>query len=218
MSRRVPVKDGITLFHNRVVVRWMNNLVSVMCVALITVTSALARPDVPRTKISVYSPFTITGALSSGIKVVRSFSGTCGLGSLASARSDAWRCDSNTGNAILDPCYSGALNWVACPVSLFGNRVVRLNLTKPLPRNRANKPLNTRTADPTQITLVSGVVCGFSTGATGAVAGLRLNYGCTNGAWLAGSPNRTVPVWTILYLRSLKSNALRPVSIVIAWY
>lgn len=90
-------------------------------------------------------------------------------------------------------------------------------LTKPLPHN-GNAPLNTNKADPVEIILANGVRCGFSTGTSGVVAGLRLNYGCTNGAWLAGHPNRKSPLWTILYVPSIKASTLRSIAIATAWY
>lgn len=185
------------------------------CGCLVAAAPALPASVAGKTRIVVYSPFTMNGTLSKGVKVIRSVSGSCWEGSLASARSDAWRCMS--GNEILDPCYSGAAKWVACPRTAFGNRVVRLVLTKSLPRH-GNKPLDTNRSDPAEIVLASGVTCGFSTGATGSVGGLRLNYGCTNGAWLAGDPDRTSTLWTILYLASINSSTLKPVSIATAWY
>jgi hypothetical protein len=70
--------------------------------------------------------------------------------------------------------------------------------------------------DPYEIRLRHGVRCGLSTGATGVIAGLRLNYGCTNGAWLLGSPNRNSPLWRILYLPSLKASHATSVPILVA--
>ena len=171
---------------------------------------ALASAPV-RTQLVVYTPFTINETLASGVKVIHTASGYCWTGSGTSERSDAWRCF--IGNEIIDPCYSGPRTWVACP---SGAGVIRIKLTKPLPLNMADAPLNTNRADPASITLAHGVTCGFITGATGVVGGLRLNYGCSNRAWLLGSPNRGSPLWSILYLRSLKASHATSVAILVA--
>jgi hypothetical protein len=177
--------------------------------------SALARPGAAPTRIVVYSPFTPDGALAQGIHVARSASGSCWEGSVVNARPDAWRC--TVGNGIHDPCYSGARGWVACPVTAFGSRVLRITLTKPLPRN-TNPPLDTNRADPLLIVLRGGVRCGFASGATSTVAGMRLNYACSNSAWLVGDPIRRQAVWRILSLPSFKASHASPVPIVSAWF
>jgi hypothetical protein len=187
-------------------------------VALVTValavTAVQAQP--PATKIVVYSPFTPDGALTRGVKVDRTARGSCWEGSVESRRSDAWRCV--VGNNIYDPCYSGAKRWVACPVTAFGSRVLKLTLTKPLPYKLADPPLDTSRADPLLIVLQNGVQCGFASGATSTLAGQRLNYVCQNGAWLVGDPDRTLPAWSILALSSLKASSASPVMIATAWW
>lgn len=177
--------------------------------------SALARRGAAPTRVVVYSPFTPDGMLAQGIHTARSASGSCWEGSVVNARPDAWRC--TVGNYIYDPCYSGARGWVACPVTAFGSRVLRITLTKPLPRNR-NPPLNTDKADPLLIVLRGNVRCGFAGGATSTVAGMRLNYACSNGAWLVGDPDRRQATWRILSLPSLKASHATSVAIVSAWF
>jgi len=192
------------------------------CTALMIVGAFLAASDVltakaalstapARTSIVVYTPFTIDGQLTSGIKITRTISGSCWTGSEGSRRSDAWRCMS--GNFIYDPCFSGPRTWVAC---LSGRGVIRMNLTKTLPRDYADPPLNTNTSDPSEVVLPHGITCSFAQGATGTVAGLRLNYYCSNKAWLLGSPNRRSALWAILYLPTLKATHARTVSILVA--
>lgn len=66
--------------------------------------------------------------------------------------------------------------------------------------------------------LARGVTCGLSTGATGTVAGLRLNYGCSNGAWLLGDPDRRAALWRILYLPSFNARQATSVPILTAWW
>lgn len=112
-------------------------------------TAVVADASAPtRTRIVVYTPFTIDGQLAHGIKVTRTISGSCWTGSETSQRSDAWRCMS--GNATYDPCFSGPTTWVACP---SGTGVIRMNLSKQLPRSNGDPPLNTTRADPASVVL-----------------------------------------------------------------
>lgn len=189
---------------------------TLLAVLAATVVASPANADagVPtHTKIVVSTYFTINGELATGLKVTKTVSGYCWLGSEGSQRSDAWRCGS--GNYIYDPCFSGGPpTWVACPTGPHG--IIRLNLTRPL--RDGNPPLNTNHADPASVALPHGVTCSFSGGATGTVAGLRLNYACSNGGWLIGSPNRASTLWTILELPSLHSTQAHAVAILVARY
>jgi hypothetical protein len=47
---------------------------------------------------------------------------------------------------------------------------------------------------------------------------MRLNYTCSNHAWLVGDPIRGQPVWRILALASLKASHATAVPIVSAWF
>jgi hypothetical protein len=175
----------------------------------------VARLGIAPTRIVVYSPFAPDGSLAQGVRIAGSAAGSCWEGSIESERPDAWRC--TVGNFIHDPCYSGAVGWVACPSAIFGKRVLRINLSKPLPDNM-NRTLNTNKVDPLSIVLSGGVHCSFTGGATGTVAGMRLNYTCSNGAWLVGDPDRQGAAWRILSLASLKASHASPVPIVTAWF
>ncbi len=186
-------------------------LIASLAVAVGTTAAASPARTPTRTKIVVYTPFTIDGQLTHGIKVVKTISGSCWTGSEGARRSDAWRCMS--GNYIHDPCFSGPATWVACP---SGRGVIRMNLAKPLPRAYADPPLNTSKSDPSEVVLPHRVTCSFAQGATGTVAGLRLNYACSNQAWLLGSPNQHASLWTILYLPSLKATHATTVPIYVA--
>lgn len=82
-------------------------------------------------------------------------SGHCWTASIASQRSDAYRC--MVGNSIHDPCFTLSSHEVACPTDLQANRGIVISLTKPLP-----EPNQTRTA--WQMQLVSGAQCNMGTG------------------------------------------------------
>jgi hypothetical protein len=143
---------------------------------------------VPATKIVIFHPAGTTGATRRG---------TCDMGeSLALDRSDAWRC--MVGNEIYDPCFSlrphaGSVICDADPTHPTGFVVV---LPAPLPTHGP-----AHEAQAWMIKLGNGVICGFFTGATGAVANLRINYGCTDKTEVIGNPQ---PVGAVQYATVVK--------------
>lgn len=84
-------------------------------------------------------------------------SGYCWTNSIASQRSDAYRC--MVGNAIHDPCFALGAGSVACPLDLAANSGLLISLTKPLPAAASN-------ANAFQMQLASGARCGIGTGTT----------------------------------------------------
>jgi hypothetical protein len=168
-----------------------------------------------RTTVSVYRPFSGAG-VAPGLQIVRTAKGDCFAGSLADPRRDAWRCE--IGNAISDPCFSSAavVSWVLCPAdgTPFGKKLVRLALSKALPKTLGNDG-SAGQGNPWTVKLVNGKVCTFLTGATFSFRGQRVNYGCDRKTFLAGSPDRSRPTWTITLGTSPKS-VPRPASIAVA--
>lgn len=119
-------------------------------------------------------------------------SGSCFAPSIASTRGDAWRCMS--GNLIYDPCFTkpGSSNAVVCVQDpTDSSTIVQMNLTQPLPDHG---PILGE-LHPWFLQLADGSVCNFLTGATGAVNGERINYGCSSGWDLIGTPTQDT-VWT----------------------
>lgn len=175
---------------------------AVVALALLVLAGA-AGAGTRTTRVTVYRPFA-GGRLAPGFVVAHAARGSCWTGSIADERSDAWRCF--VGNVIHDPCFSDPRvhGWVACAVAPFGRRVLRLNLTKPLPRKQANRGRPGR-GDPWAVKLPGGTVCTAFTGATFLYRGLRASYGCTSKAFLAGSPNRSRPTWTMVLGTSPKA-------------
>lgn len=51
--------------------------------------------------------------------------------------------------------------------------------------------------EPIILVLANGARCSFAGGGTLTLAGQRLNYGCDNGGYLYGYPNKTTAMWTI---------------------
>ena len=158
------------------------------------------------TKVKIYTPLD-GGDLVRTFHFTQKTKGACLAGSAADPRSDAWRC--SIGNRLIDPCFSDpkAHTWVACPANgtPFGLGVIRVKLTKPLPRRLGNHG-SPGQGNPWAVKLAGGNVCTFLTGATFVFHGKRVNYGCAKTTFLAGipkttflagSPNRSSPAWTI---------------------
>lgn len=97
---------------------------------------------------------------ASTMKVTNTVTGSCWTGSLASLRSDAYRC--MVGNSIHDPCFSLKSNSkaVACPMNVPENTGIRITLSKPLPP--ANPPPKAPNA--WMMTLADGAKCNMGTG------------------------------------------------------
>jgi hypothetical protein len=181
-----------------------------------TRTRALVTPR--PTSSHIYAPFN-GGTVAAGVKVAKTARGYCWTSSGADRRPDAWRCFLD--NQILDPCFSneaGTSGFVLCAQDPW-SIVTKLGLTKALPRTQANP----ETADPTArapwaVQLSDGTRCTALTGATGAIAGLGLDYGCTGGTVLAGVPRRTTSAWKIFYASGFKAKTLSERSISEAWW
>jgi len=176
--------------------------------------SAAAVASAPVTTLHVYAPFA-GGSIAPGIRVARTVSGYCWTSSIGDWRSDAFRCF--VGNLIHDPCFANTVNrpsFVLCPLYRPGQKVLRINLTKPLPsRPVAGDP--TRHA-PWFIRLANGQWCGREEGATGLVAGLPISYGCTHGV-LLGNPHRGHS-WTMFFARNFTARQYKRVPITAVWW
>jgi hypothetical protein len=83
--------------------------------------------------------------------------GHCWTSSIASRRSDAYRC--MVGNAIHDPCFTIDTKSVACPLNPSTNTGLRITLTKPLPPSNAENVHNAWTMQ-----LAGGALCTIGTG------------------------------------------------------
>jgi hypothetical protein len=168
-----------------------------LAVACSLILAAAAAATAQRTQVTIFRPFA-AGKVSPGLHVTKTVKGQCFSGSSADPRRDAWRC--SAGNLISDPCFSDPKvpSWVLCPVdgSPFGTGLVRLALSRALPRSLGNRG-SPGQGNPWAVKLADGLVCTFLTGATFAYYGKRVSYGCTPKVFLAGSPDRSQPTWTI---------------------
>jgi hypothetical protein len=109
--------------------------------------------------VSAYpGPTKIVSYAASGMKG-KAVKGSCWTSSIASSRSDAFRC--MIGNSIMDPCFKLSAKAVACPQNVAANTGVIINLTKPLPQanpKAAAKPWRF------QVVGSSGIMCNAGTG------------------------------------------------------
>lgn len=171
------------------------------------------------TSLKVFTPY-VDGGLSSGITVDGRRDGTCFASSVASPqRPDAWRCSSD--NAILDPCFIDMRvdeMQLACAQDPFAGDVTLLTLTEALPSSGTRDEPDYRDATPWALDLLNGQHCVSLTGATGSIAGLRIDYGCVGGGVVVGGPDRTSPVWRVFYQAAGSSVALEQVEVRTAWY
>lgn len=104
---------------------------------------------VARTKVVAVKPV--------AMKVRSTVRGHCWTNSIASRRSDAFRC--MVGNEIYDPCFSIDAKKVACPTDPVSNSGVRIVLTRPLPEANAGG-----THNPWMMQLANGAKCSAGTG------------------------------------------------------
>lgn len=171
-----------------------------------------------RTRATIFRPFTSSGTPAAHVN--RTVHGYCWTGSLASARSDAWRCAA--GNEIIDPCFSSAKarGIVLCSASgPWSSSLLKMKLTKKLPRMYANRRRPSTRGFPWALRTTSGWRCELVTGATTVVHGVRLSYFCkgTNlGLWR--SPARRFRTWRIYAAPSSATTLRRRVGISSAWF
>ncbi len=95
---------------------------------------------------------------ASGMKG-KAVKGSCWTSSIASTRSDAFRC--MIGNSIMDPCFKLSAKTVACPQNVAANTGTIINLTKPLP---AANPKSASKSWRFQVAGGSGITCSSGTG------------------------------------------------------
>jgi hypothetical protein len=122
------------------------------CFALTIIGAALATMAVANaapTKILTYSAASMT--------VVQHAKGSCWTTSIASTRSDAYRC--MVGNAVHDPCFTRSAGFVVCPENLIDNSGIAIKLTKPLPSSA-----QPHAVQPWAMVLASHITCNRATG------------------------------------------------------
>jgi hypothetical protein len=164
------------------------------------------------TRVRIFEPFSVTGVLLPRFRNARWVSGSCLDGSDVDPR--GWWCIS--GHLLLQPCFAsrGSRNGLLCPRSPWSRVALHLRLQKPLPS--AHHTHGGRL--PWAVTLGNGGRCiFFSPNGARAVAGMRLNYRCSNGDDASGGVSRRSGYWSIV-VRQPRSQVLTRTYITVAWY
>jgi hypothetical protein len=195
-----------------------NSRVAVLLFSAVFAGFAIAQEPPSATQVRIFTPFTTAG-LSIGLAVTDEVSGSCFSSSLASPlRPDTWRC--TVENAIYDPCFInlfGGENTLACAEVPWDANVVLLTLTEALPSDDRGEPDFTQ-ALPWALELENGRRCTMMTGAMAPLAGMRITYGCEDGAYVVDDVDRTLPLWRVFYQTPERSLSLDQVGVVTAWY
>lgn len=170
----------------------------------------------PLTDVIVIQPFGV-GKPSPNMHVVKRFVGEC-VPSAVSMRADAYRCFIRSG-PIIDPCLSdplGVADELLCPLDAGGNRFDAVDPNGGLEQADVTDT-EPESGPPLYMKLSTGDDCAFMSGATGAIGGLRLNYGCESGGYIYGDPIRDRAAWTVRF-QGARSSALKRVVVRRAWF
>lgn len=176
-----------------------------------------ATNDPNRTTTQIFAPYRPDGLVQS-LRVTGTVSGYCvGGAQTLPGRPDAWRCA--TGGRFLDPCFASATpdtQPLACAAAPWSDEITLLNLTAPLPRERANGTFSVAAA-PWGLQLANGVRCQAHPGGNATVAGMQITAACSDGSQLLGDPDRSGGRWRVFVMRdngvSLESQEVSAV-----WY
>lgn len=166
-----------------------------------------------------YAPWQPGGELNEDVELAAEVTGSCLGPSSIVQRSDAYRCALDSpapdGSTLLDPCFTGTPDAVAC-VNEPGGEAVVVRLTEGL-SDAGYLEDGSGEAPPWSMTLESGEKCVFTGGATAAVGSERLNYFCADGLVVYGEPDRADPVWTVS-VGIEGSSTLSRSGVAVAWF
>ena len=127
-------------------VKFLRSSVTLFALMALAVSTANAYPR--PTKIVTYKAATIK-------MTAKAVKGYCWATSLASQRSDAFRCIS--GHLIHDPCFYISTKAVGCPENIAANTGIVIRITKPLPPK--NNPSNAFLPLSFRVASANGMVC-----------------------------------------------------------
>ena len=179
-----------------------------------------AQPASAVTQTRVFTPFNARGERVVGLAVTGEVEGGCDVNSAATPeRPDAWRCSAE--NEVLDPCFQNLLGdggTLACAEDPFSAEVVMLTLSTPLPDPAATDEPDFAAGLPWALELANGQRCTLLTGATASIAGMRINFGCLDGAQVVGELDRRLPRWRVFYGTAARSLFLEQVGVATTWY
>lgn len=176
------------------------------------------------TQVIFYEPWDTSNlygtSLSSNVRTYRTAAGYCWNNSVTTNRTDAFRCETASDRAIMDPCFAypfrplSEVSEVACP-NPGPESVTVIKLTRKLP------PVGVAPGNPHLptnfwlITLADGTNCHAGGGTTDTIGNQLAGsyYYCPGvGFPLYGYPHQDNPFWTILEQKKGASN-IEPVKI-----
>ncbi|MFE0513069.1 serine/threonine-protein kinase [Streptomyces sp. NPDC058964] len=164
-----------------------------------TPTATASPVQATQTQVVTLTPWAQDGTPASGITITDRAGGSCFETAESTMRTDAWRC--TAGDRILDPCFSPDSNpedTSALCMDGAPDRMVELSVPQGFPGNNDHMP-GGPDIEPIIVVLANGARCSFAGGGTSTLAGQRLNYGCDNGGYLYGYPNKAAALWSISY-------------------
>jgi hypothetical protein len=188
--------------------------------AVAAATAMAYRHTTSATAIHRYAPFS-NGKIAPGVKVARTVSGSCSTASIEDRRNDAYRCD--IGNVIHDPCFAdktAATKYVLCPLYWPLAKVLRINLTQPLPHN--SSPTRA-TGYPWAVQTAIGAWCLLYVGPRYPVLQFTISYLCLSPEGLLLDKPHRGTVWTALFAPGYKAvnrppGSYRRVDLASAWW
>jgi hypothetical protein len=172
-----------------------------------------------RTSIKFMRPLTNRSDQRDGTFIVEGhFDGFCSRGSETDQSPDALRCYTSSHGPI-DPCFQTVTAQQAVCISDPWSESVVLVSTHGLPITpslQREKALKERR--PWALELANGKRCAAVDGATGTIAGLRIDYFCGDSEdGIVGSPDSSGEPWTVSYvLGDLQETS--EVDVLTAWY
>lgn len=199
-------------------ISWIGAVVLVLLGSVLTIIT-------PKVYNAITNPLTETdfiymrpwdfGKLNARLHVAGRYTADTCVQSIASSDPEALRCFPIESNEIQDPCWtSGAgLDQAACLEDPWDNKATILklpNINPPPVSERIASPL------PWALELANKQRCVVLGGATGTVANMRVNYGCINGGYVVGEPDKRKQVWKALFAKANSDQIVR-VSIRQAW-
>jgi hypothetical protein len=172
------------------------------------------------TTIHRYTPFA-GDKIAAGVKVARTVSGSCQAPSSEDRRNDAYRCV--LGNGIHDPCFAdktAALTYVLCPLYWPQAKVLRINLTQPLPHNSSPARAS---GYPWAVQTAEGAWCVLYVGPRHPVLQFTISYLCLSPEGFLLEKPRRGTTWTTLFAPGYKvvnrpPGSYRRVNLASAWW
>lgn len=159
------------------------------------------------------------GTLDPQIEVTGRHDSSCSA-SIISSDPESLRCFTQGGQSlVLDPCWPefGEVVQAICLEDPWSGEGILVTPTVEEDDTGDERTVDLTPPTPWALELANGERCVLSGGATGSVAGMRLNYGCGGEeSWVVGEVDQRQKLWTVLYSPD-GSNEISQVAVTRAW-